>query len=260
MVDHKLYEKDLWRNPDILYLFNTEIIEYDMEEAGYSLIREFKLLPESVIEKLSCQSKQSRHVSIGKIEIKNKTLVERKKKAFIEARKLFMESNKLNKDDILSVKKDAIFVTKRCKHQRFGKYINFREKNVYTAFVSLTRTIDIFYKPSTLGPGQAIIEVKGISDEKVDLHREYFVDILKKYFYKIENATPEETIRFLVRMIDKYKAHKFVEIGYYRDFDNKSAYTLLNPDAVFDNDEEMIQDIDITINLKHLIHLIKISL
>ena len=44
--------RDLYINPNIFYLFNKEIIEYDMKEAGFSLIQEYKLLDEKEIEKL----------------------------------------------------------------------------------------------------------------------------------------------------------------------------------------------------------------
>lgn len=259
MIHHTLYTHDTWKNPSISYLFNTEIIEYDMSEAGFSLIREYDLLPQSVIEKLNTQSKKNRHISIGKIEVRDKILVERKKEAFIKAREMFMTANDLEQDHILAIKKDAIFVTKKCPNQKFGTYIDFRKKNMYSSYVALTRVVDLLYAVG-LDTETSKIDVKGIGDDKVALHEGYFLDILKKYFYKIETSETDAVLTFLRRMVDKYKSHEFNELGYYRDFDQRSGYTLLDPDATFDSDEEMLRGIDISVNLKHLIHLMKISL
>ena len=44
--------KTTWFNPDIEYLFNNEIIEYDMKDAGFNIIKQFKLLPDIKIKEL----------------------------------------------------------------------------------------------------------------------------------------------------------------------------------------------------------------
>ena len=40
-----LWKRTLWKNPKIKFVNNTEIIEYDMKNAGFSLIKKYKLLP-----------------------------------------------------------------------------------------------------------------------------------------------------------------------------------------------------------------------
>ena len=49
-MEHKLWERDLFYNKNIPFLFNKEIIEYDMKEAGFSLVQEFHLLPDNIIK------------------------------------------------------------------------------------------------------------------------------------------------------------------------------------------------------------------
>ena len=34
-----------WLNPNIEYLFGDEIIDYDMKDAGFNLIKQYRLLP-----------------------------------------------------------------------------------------------------------------------------------------------------------------------------------------------------------------------
>ena len=46
----ELYKRSIYLNRDIDYLFNSEIIEYDIQEAGFNIIKYFKLLSESEIE------------------------------------------------------------------------------------------------------------------------------------------------------------------------------------------------------------------
>ena len=41
-----------WFNPNIQYLFDEEIIEYDIRDAGFSLIRQYKLLSPDKIQEL----------------------------------------------------------------------------------------------------------------------------------------------------------------------------------------------------------------
>ena len=60
----ELYECDLYINDNNPYLFNADIFEYDMKDAGFSLIKEFNLLDKSTIEKLSKQDKDIRKVNI----------------------------------------------------------------------------------------------------------------------------------------------------------------------------------------------------
>ena len=126
-----LYEKTLYLNKDIDYLFNCEIREYDMQEAGFNLCKEFKLLPDKTIQYLNTLDKNQRHIQIGVYQ-KNKEFANKLKEAFILARKRFFEANELDDTDILAIKKDAIFVIKKnCINQKLSEFINFRPKNQY---------------------------------------------------------------------------------------------------------------------------------
>ena len=40
--------KTTWLNPNIEYLFDSEIIEYDMSDAGFSLVKEFHFFRTSI--------------------------------------------------------------------------------------------------------------------------------------------------------------------------------------------------------------------
>ena len=67
-----LYKKTSWTNPNIIYLFNSTIYEYDIKSAGLSISKFFNLLPEETIEKLEAMPKHKRVVAEGKLQIKDK--------------------------------------------------------------------------------------------------------------------------------------------------------------------------------------------
>ena len=72
-------KKEIWQNAAIPFLFNRQIIEYDMKRAGLSLIKEYQLLPKETIQKIeSYRSKHEQDVIIGRMERTNKELVKAK--------------------------------------------------------------------------------------------------------------------------------------------------------------------------------------
>ena len=87
-MNNALWQKDLFINENIPYIFNREITEYDMSDAGFSLIQEFKLLPEKEIKELQKLGKQQRKVKIGLIQREDDKLKENLKISFQEDLKL----------------------------------------------------------------------------------------------------------------------------------------------------------------------------
>ena len=102
-MSSSLWKNDSFINQNIPYLFNHEIIEYDMKDAGFSLTREFHLLDEKIIEKLDKYKKDKRKIELGKIQRDDKDYRDNLKKSFAYARKLFLESNELEDNDIIFI-------------------------------------------------------------------------------------------------------------------------------------------------------------
>ena len=254
IVEHTLWKNDNFINRNILFLFNKEITEYDMKEAGFSLIQEFKLLPESMINKLKTYGKDERKIKIGDLQRDNEKLKNDMKEAFAQARKIFMEMNKLEPNDIITVKKDAIITCKICNHTKLGKYIDFRPKHTYTSYIQLDKRLELYYSPYDFA-------VKGIGDDKLQYHEEYMIHFLKLYFRKMESEDRSTVIGFVRRFIDRYKRRE-LNVGYYRQFDTKSEYHVIGSNDTFTEFwEEDKDDLDISYNfLKVLIKLIKIPL
>jgi hypothetical protein len=236
-----LWKNDLFINKNLPFLFNNEIIEYDMKDAGFSLTKEYKLLPQETIDKLEKYRKQQRTIEIGKIQRKNKTYTEQLKQAFQNARELFFLSNGLEKPDIISVKKDAIFTRKRCANQQFGEFINFRPKNYYTSYINFGNNIEFYYNPYQL-------DIKGMNDENVKLHEDYLIKFIKGFINRMETRTIRSAFEYYRHFLTKYK-WKELELGYYRTFDHRSVYEMEDEDATFgDYYEDRVEDVDIKFN------------
>ena len=193
----------------------SDIVEYDMRRAGLSIIKEDKLLPPEVIHRLETLEKKKSDREIGLMERTNTVLKEGKKAGFKKYRQLFGEENGLTDDDILSVKKDAIFVKKFCYNTHFGDYIEFAEKNAYQAFLLLGK-LEIYWSEST-------IDVKGINDELLILHKDCISKVIWKFIGYLTRYDYDGARRYIVKVMDDYKK-RLLPVGYYREFNQYSKF------------------------------------
>ena len=249
-----IYEKDILMNDNILYLFNKSIYEYDMKNGGYNLSKAYNLLPEETLDKLGKYKKDRRTVEIGKLQRSNSEFKNNLQQAFKDARKLFFEANELDINDVISIKKDAIFTTKYCKYQNFLDFIEFRPKNTYSSYIRLNKKVELYYSPIQL-------DIKGLGDESIEYHRDYMIKFINTFFSKMETDNEVNTLRFLRSFVDKYK-NKELDIEYYRRFDRDSYFDIVGDTLQYkDYWQENIDDIDISFNyFEILMKLVKIPL
>lgn len=199
------------KNIDII-LF--PIREYDMSEAGFSLIKEYELLPASLIKKLETKyTKKERTIKIGKLMNKYEDLSENLMDAFKKARKLFIEENNLNKSDILAIKKDAIFVIRKsCKILNFGKYITFKLKNTYTSYYHIGR-YEFYYSSKN-----DKMDIKGLTVTSPLLNE---IQKILKYYENNKSMI----YKVLKNLRNKYLNKEF-DIEYYRELNSKNMFRL----------------------------------
>ena len=254
MAVSELYLKDTYLNKDIELLVNKVIIEYDLKSANTSLCKEYKLLPKDQIEKIEATDKHSRVVEIGLIQRKNKKFKNDLKLAFIDIRKRFFEANNIEDKDILSIKKDAIFCLREMKYTKFGE-CNFVEKNKYSSFICIDR-LEFYYNKGKFDK-ESVVDIKGLSDTTIALHKDFMIDFFKKLFYNLEESSEESRNRFLSKFITDYKLKK-LQIGYYREFNQESFYTLNDREEKYEDDyfipsKEPKDLINIDYNFSHIL-------
>lgn len=224
----ELYKKDTYRNKNFIILINNHITEYDLKSANTSLCKEYNLLPDNQIDKIEKMKKKDRVVTIGKLQRKNKKFKDQLKSSFIDIRRRFFEENLITDDDIVSIKKDAIFSTKICGCVDFG-YCHFSVKNEYSSYMYLNK-FEFYY--SNL---KQKIDVKGIDDTILEYHNNFMLDFMKKLFYHLETSEITTTVKFYKRFVDKYKRLQ-LPVGYYREFNQDSVIRLNDSDETYDDE------------------------
>lgn len=227
-----LYRKDNYLNKNISILSGKTIIEYDLKSANTSLCSEYHLLPQSQVDAIAALPRTQRVVKIGKLCRKNKEFNEGLKKAFVGIRRRFFEANNIQDEDILCIKKDAIFCLRRCPNNKFGPCL-FREKNVYSSYLYLP-PLEVYYK-SSFRPDKRVICVKGISDEVLTLHEDYTLKFLMKIFTYIEGGNRKALYRYLSDFVTGYK-YRLLDPGYYREFNQNSK--MISDDGVTSYDDD----------------------
>lgn len=209
------YHKTTWLNPNIEYLFDDTIIEHDLRDAGFSIIKQYKLLPESKIRELEALGKGiERHIIIGKIQGEDKEFSKALSNKFAEIRSLFISANNLDDNKILAVKKDAIYTIGECNKTRFGN-LEFARKNVYSSYIRFPniQNLEIYYSEDN-------IDIKGMSDSSVNRHRLYMLEFIREIISLLEMRDPKAK-RIIKRFISEYKNHRLDE-EYYIEFNNMS--------------------------------------
>lgn len=208
-------EQSTWFNPNIQYLFGEDIREYDIRDAGFSLIKEFKLLPSKTIDELSRINKGiERHIVIGKIQRDDPSFSDRLSKAFRDVRYAFINTNHIPDDKIISVKKDALFVIDEVERTKFGQ-VEFVVKNRYSSYMRFTniQNLEIYYSKEKT-------DYKQINDHCIARHKIYTAEFLNKFISMME-WKDSRVRRFIMTHLMKYKS-MHLEEEYYLEFNNKS--------------------------------------
>lgn len=213
----------------------NRVIEYDMKDAGYSVICKYGLLPKVVIDRLRNMDKKKRKISIGMIERDMPRLIKNKAKGITNSRRAFMIENDLKDEDILSIKNDAMFIIgKKCKHLDFGE-VKFAEKNTYTSYHKINN-YEFYYNSRT-----EKLDVKGVSDKNLEkFDEESILKFLKTCFGYIELGQSKKLKAFIIDYNHKYKSRK-LPIGHYRPLNSSCEF-----DYILSNDTEEFGLIDMT--------------
>lgn len=232
-------------------IINSEIIEWDIKSANTSVIRSYGLLPDKKIEKIEKLDKHDRVVAIGNIMRKDKDFSKSLEDKFNEVIKIFMHDNSLDKDiDIISIKRDALFVVnKDIRNKNIGEFILFMKKNTYHSF--------LYIKPYEFYISDDKIDVKGISDDLLPLHKDGILQLISDIIEICGSSNMDklQINRYLIDFVNAYK-NRELPFEYYREFNNQSKYkcNLFGNEVLLDEiDEIYINQIDITFNYLNIV-------
>lgn len=214
-----LYERKNY-TADISYLTNIFITEYDLSKANINVLLTKGVLDQETYDYLYRAERMVRQVYVGKLQ-KDPNIAKVLSDGIIEAKKMLFEANGLLDRDILSIKNDAVFViSKKLSITQFG-LLRFIEKNIYTSFYKFMN-YEFFYYFNSVTQEESI-DVKGIGDDKLAVHSEYFLSLIKDLFYMVQTQGPEAAMRLLKDAYIEYITLQ-MPVGYYRNFNPISDF------------------------------------
>lgn len=221
-------------NRDYPFIYNNEIIEWDIKSANTSLMSYYNLQPEIIISKLASMAKSQREISVGKLMRKDKEFAKALENSFNEIVNEFFEANNLSWDDIVAVKKDAVFVKNhRIIKSEFGA-VHFIPKNQYKHVLLLPK-YEIYLSDQK-------IDVKGIPDDKIPLHLDGVLDFIKTSMEIAGNYI--ELQSYFKEYVTAYKK-KELEYDHYREFNPESLFRIggeypMLTDSMIEDDMEFL--------------------
>ncbi|MCK9198842.1 MAG: hypothetical protein M0P49_04495 [Bacilli bacterium] len=246
----------------INYIISSYIREYDISKANANVLFMKGAISKDQYNHLLSLDSESRYISVGLLQKDNPDISTCLKEGIKEMRYLFLTSNNLTESDILSIKNDAIFVLSKIPMiTKFG-IVEFVNKNIYTSFYKLGGgKIEIYYLYDMVNNIEHI-DIKGIKDWKVLLHKDYFLEFLLVLFNSAQIESLKDTIDILITFYESYLKLE-LDIGYYRQFDAESLFSIkrLGISSVYKADflsEETKDYLDISYNLNILRELVGI--
>lgn len=250
-----IWENDTYRAP-ITFLVGRNIREYDISKGNINILLYFNIINQETYNFLYNLPKMERQVRVGIMQ-KDPKIASVISNGFKEMRTLFCTQNNIAENEILAIKKDALYIIDKVPQYTKFKNIEFLCKNLYTSFYYIGG-LELYYNSK-----YEILDVKGISDNILRYHDNYMKDFLMYMFSLIEKRDYVSAISDLNNFRNDYLNLKLPP-GYYREFDNRSLYCTkykydgLNsyiPGIAYDH---QLKDLDISFNNNILMELHRI--
>lgn len=250
-----LWEKHNYLNKEITHLINIPIREYDMKSAGYSILKKNGIFTKEEEKQLEKSKKIDRNVYIGNLLRTDKNLSKVLMDGFKDARRLFLTLNSIKDENLLSAKKDALFIINTpVKNLKFEGY-EFELKNTFSSYYRLNEK-EFYYRGK-----EHSVDIKGLGGSILLDHEEYFLKDLMAFFRLAEITKRDTLLKYLKKYRSEYLRRQ-LPIETYREMNMENKYrTRLNVShggVFFDNILVDDPDLDIGYNyIRYIIPLVK---
>lgn len=240
----ELWSKVRYTSP-ISFIIGRRIIEVDVTKANISILREADRISEDQYRYFLTSDRMERLVFVGNMQAKDESVTALLQSRLKEVRQKIFEIFCIDYSNLLSIRNDAvIFVDNGYRSYTPGiaqttenyksagditetyylsQYLKFRVKGLYSSYYKIGNK-EILYFINRIS-GEEYIDVAGIGEDALDLHRPYFLDLLMSLFESAEEGDIADTIDFLSKVYSQYISKSF-DIGYYRRFDANSRYDI----------------------------------
>jgi hypothetical protein len=234
-LGNNLYLKHNYTNRNIVYLKNNYITEYDMTNAGINILRYNNVFSQEDYDRLNSMGKLEKNILVGKFLKNNPQISEALMNEFITIRKELFEANDIEDDDILSIKKDAVFViNKRMNNLKLNEFYEFQEKNRYDSYINIDGK-EFYHKP------ERVFDVKGFSKTVKEFHKDWLFKKVEEFVY-LDGMNEKD---YLFKSLIEFKYH-FLN----RDLPKEYYFDVSTGNYLFNANQKMLYLEDITDDLR----------
>lgn len=199
-----------------------EIFEYDISKANISILLQYGYISEREFNMYAQMNRLQRQIAIGRLQ-QDPKYARVINDGFVEARKALILTNNIQDEDIISIKKDALYVLNRLNHTDFG-YIRFTLRGNYSIFL-YCKGLEIYFYYNEREDDYNI-EIKGINDDKLYLHQDY-ISFICDVLRLVQKNNVKDAIQLMMEFGKQYNAGS-LPISYYREFNADSMYRIGN--------------------------------
>jgi len=255
-----VFEVDKYTTP-VTHIISEYIREYDIAKANINILLYKGLITQTQFNKLYNLPGEERKRIVGCMQRDNKTVNQGLQKGFYEARKMFYEANNINEYEILSVKKDAIFLINKIPSVTSFGNIQFIEKNIYTSFYMLGG-LELYYFYDSITKVEKL-DVKGISYNMLDIHKDWMLDLLMYIFGTAQEYPSKHIVNLISNISEQYLTGE-LGVNCFREFNNRSLFRtkiVINGERMYLtclNPKVQVKDIDPAYNYNILQELYRI--
>ena len=219
----KLYEKVNYL-ANVNNIINNYITEYDIAKANINVLYREKAISKDQYDYYYNLPKLQREIEIGLLQREIPRMSKILKDGIIKAKKEFFEANNIQDHQVLAIKNDAVYIIgiNKALFTVFDN-IEFKSKNIYTSYYHIDKT-EMYYFNNMISNVEKI-DVKGISDNALEYHRNYFLEFLLTVFDMAQKEPVVEVLEFINAFYTNYMTLS-LDIEYYREFNNESLFLL----------------------------------
>jgi len=245
-------------NKSIPISIGERIVEYDIEKAGTNALYRAGLISTAEYLRLLSLPKETASHMIGTWGIRNKEVMKTRSTYIKEAVDWFIMENKIDGNNIISIKNDAVFAKSMMPiHMKAPNGLQFIEKNTYTSYIRLNG-VEIYYN-STINA----VDVKGLGHGGYLNNRE-MIDIITYILRDLEGfrGQKRELLNTLNRLKRAYLDRRLNPEAYKMFNDRQQGYmyvhkTMKNRNiftpVILEGEEWNDYELNIVYNLKNVI-------